>query len=167
MQNKCVKCLVAQGKKMVRTATRKAYREQKEKLKTRADHLKEAQREFNAYIRERDKDLPCISCQRYHQGQWHAGHYRTTRAAPELRFHENNVHKQCSVCNNHKSGNIVDYRINLIQKIGIRNVEHLEGPHEPKKYTIEELKAIKKMYREKTKTLQRINQKAAKWGRAA
>ena len=45
----------------------------KEKIKTRSEHLKEAQAAFNAFIRERDKSEPCISCERYHKGQYHAG----------------------------------------------------------------------------------------------
>jgi len=114
--------------------------------------LKKAQQSFNAYIRHRDSELPCISCQRHHQGQYHAGHYRTVGGNPELRFYESNCHKQCSVCNNHLSGNITDYRINLVKKIGIEKVEWIEGPHSPKKYTIDELKAIDKKYRELVKT---------------
>lgn len=127
----------------------------KEKIKTRSEHLKEAQAAFNAFIRERDKSEPCISCERYHKGQYHAGHYRSVGACPELRFCELNVHKQCSACNNHKSGNIIEYRINLVKKIGAEKVEWLEGPHEPKKYTIEQIKQIKAEYKFKLKELRR------------
>jgi hypothetical protein len=122
-------------------------------IKPKSEYVKEAQTAFNSYIRERDKDLPCISCKRNHSGQYHAGHYRTTKAAPELRFNESNVHKQCSVCNNHLSGNILEYRINLIKRIGIEVVEWIEGKHEPKKYTIDDLKSIKEQYKLKLKEL--------------
>lgn len=155
LQNKCVKCLAEKGKEIVAKETRKAYRARKEKLKTRGEHIAEAQKEFNAYIRERDRNLSCISCGRFHQGQWHAGHYRTTAAAPELRFHEDNVHKQCAPCNHDLSGNIVEYRKGLAEKIGEEKVAWLEGKHEQKKYTFEELKDLKKTYREKTRALKR------------
>jgi hypothetical protein len=122
-------------------------------IKPKSEYVKEAQTAFNSYIRERDKDLPCISCQRNHSGQYHAGHYRTTKAAPELRFNESNVHKQCSVCNNHLSGNILEYRINLINHLGIEVVEWIEGKHEPKKYSIDDLKSIKEEYKLKLKEL--------------
>jgi len=125
----------------------------KEKIKTRSQWVKEAQQAFNAYIRARDEKDPCISCQRYHNGQYHAGHYKTTGANPELRFEEDNCHKQCAPCNNHLSGNLVNYRINLITKLGIDRVERLEGPHDAKKYSIEELKAIKYKYKKKLKDL--------------
>src|SRR5690606_27037161 len=97
---------------------RTARRAARERIKTKGDYLRETQAAFNEWIRERDRDLPCISCGRHHQGQWHAGHYRTVGANPELRFNPLNVHKQCAPCNNHKSGDIVNYRINLVERIG-------------------------------------------------
>ena len=126
MQAVCsVLCAIEQSKKKkialerIQTASERVlYLKAKERIKTRSEFAREAQNAFNAYIRERDKTLPCISCGRHHQGQYHAGHYQTVGSHPELRFSELNVHKQCSVCNNHKSGNIVEYRINLIKKIG-------------------------------------------------
>ena len=98
--------------------------------------LKKAQAAFNAFIRARDESEPCISCGRFHDGQYHAGHYRTVGANPELRFEELNCHKQCSVCNNHLSGNLINYRIGLVSRVGQESVYWLEGPHEPKKYTV-------------------------------
>ena len=112
-----------------------------------------AQKEFNAFIRLRDEKLPCISCGRHHQGQYHAGHYRTTAAAPELRFNELNVWKQCAPCNNHKHGNITEYRINLIKRIGIEQVEWLESVHEPKHYKISDLQEIEQKYLKLAKEL--------------
>lgn len=134
---------------------RREIRVQKEKLKPRAAFMREAQTAFNAWIRERDIGLPCVSCGRHHNGQWHAGHYRTVGGNPELRFEPLNVWRQCAPCNNHKSGDIVNYRIELVKRIGAQNVEWLEGPHEPKKYTIDELKALTAHYRELTRELKR------------
>lgn len=125
---------------------RKETRDRKAKLKSRRDWLREAQAAFNRFIRLRDAGKPCISCGRHHQGQWHAGHYLSVGARPELRFEELNVHAQCAPCNNHLSGNIVLYRQGLITKIGSDRVEWLEGPHEPKHYSIDDLKAIKRHY---------------------
>lgn len=115
---------------------------------------REAQKSFNAYIRARDILLPCISCGRHHTGQYHAGHYLSRGAHPELRFDELNCHKQCSSCNNHLSGNITNYRAALIKLIGQDNLDYLEGPHKPKKYTCAELKEIELMYKQKLKMLQ-------------
>ena len=102
----------------------------------------------------RDKDEPCISCGRYHVGKYDAGHYRSVGACPELRFCELNVHKQCVPCNQHKSGNVIEYRINLVNKIGADKVTWLERQdQEPKKYTVEECKAIIAYYKAKCKEL--------------
>ena len=128
----------------------------KEKLKSRADHLKDTQQAFNAWVRARDAGQPCISCGTTADVQYCAGHYRTTAAAPELRFEPLNVHLQCNRnCNMGKSGNLLGYRPRLIEKIGPEAVEWLEGPHEPKKYTVEELKAMTVEYRAKTRELKK------------
>lgn len=138
-----------------RLQERKRMKALKEKVKTRSDWLNDLQAVFNKFIRLRDRDLPCISCGRYHQGQWHAGHYRSRGAYPELRFDEQNVHKQCSVCNNHKSGNTTEYRINLVRKIGEKEVERLEMKnHPPLKLTVDEIKALIKVYKAKVKELE-------------
>lgn len=132
---------------------RREIKVRKEKLKTRADHLKEAQVVVNQYIRLRDADLPCVSCGRFHDGQWHAGHFRSAGGHPELRFEPLNIWRQCAPCNTHKSGDLVNYRAELVRRIGAEKVEWLEGPHEAKRYTIEDLKAIKAEYRAKIKQL--------------
>lgn len=139
------------ARKSLAQVERKEIKARKEKLKSRADHMRETQVVFNEWIRLRDAALPCVSCGRHHEGQYHAGHYRTVGANPELRFEPLNVWKQCAPCNNHKSGDIVNYRIELVKRIGADKVDWLEGPHEPKRYTIEELKTIKAEYRAKTR----------------
>jgi len=148
----CAVNLVNEEKKK---ASKRATRELKQKLKSRRDWEKDAQAAFNKFIRLRDHAEPCISCGRHHQGQYHAGHYKTVGSAPELRFEELNCHKQCSPCNNHLSGNIIEYRPRLIEKIGLDKVEWIEGPHEPKKYTIEDLKEIKAKYNKLARELEK------------
>lgn len=146
----------AKEKKSLGLADRREIKVRKEALKTRADHLKDTQHAFNAWIRQRDAGQPCISCGTTADVQYCAGHYRTTAAAPELRFEPLNVNLQCNRnCNMGKSGNLLGYRPGLIEKIGIEAVEWLEGPHEPKKYTVEELKAMAAEYRAKTRELKK------------
>lgn len=132
---------------------RKDIRERKAKIKSRSAWLKEAQQAFNAYVRWRDRFLPCISCGRHHNGKWNAGHYLSTGARPELRFDESNVHKQCETCNTYLHGNLILYRASLLGRIGLKAVVTLEGHHEPKKYTIEDLRQIIFTYKAKTKEL--------------
>ena len=145
--------------KAAKVAQVKDRRETKAKLtalKSKAQWAREAQTAFNAFIRERDSDQPCISCGRFHGGQYHAGHYLSVGARPELRFEETNVHKQCAPCNTHLSGNAVLYRLALLHKIGSSQVDWLEGPRDLRKDTIDSLQEIKKHYTDKTKQLKAI-----------
>jgi len=141
-----IQCSIEYASRKKAQKQRIERREAKEKAKTRGQWLKEAQAAFNAFIRARDKDKPCVSCGRFHEGQYHAGHYRATSVAPALRFNEENVHKQCAPCNNHKHGNLLEYRIRLINRIGGELVEWLEGNHPPAKYSVHDLKEIKSKY---------------------
>ena len=132
---------------------RKEHAAAKVRAKTRQDWLKDCQAVFNRYIRKRDEGQPCISCGRHHTGQYHAGHYLSVGAHPSERFNEDNNHLQCAPCNNHLSGNIVNYRKGLIAKIGVERVELLEGPHDAKKYTIPELQELIAVYKLKLRGL--------------
>ena len=123
----------------------------KEALKTRPEWLKDLQDVFNSYIRERDKDKPCISCGTF-TGKMNAGHYKSVGGSPELRFNELNVHKQCEYCNTHLSANLIEYRIGLVKRIGVEQVEFLERKdHAPLKLTVDEIKEQIKVYKEKIK----------------
>lgn len=149
----------AKGIAVARRKDSKAQdRAKREELKPLRKLLNEAQRTFNAYIRERDRSLPCISCGRMHKGAWDAGHYFTTRARPDLRFDESNVHRQCVPCNQFLSGNVTAYRVRLIRRVGMSEVERLEGPPtRAAKYTREEVAAIKRIYSAKCREMKERN----------
>ena len=150
------------ARKSLAQVERREIKVRKEKLKSRADHLREAQTAVNEFIRLRDGHLPCISCDSLPSdhdlmtgSRWDAGHYRSVGACPELRFEPLNIHRQCVRCNRNLSGNAVEYRIRLVLRIGAEKVDWLEGPHPARKYTVEEIKAIKADYRAKTRELKR------------
>ena len=143
------------AEKAAQALERKDTKARKERLKSRSDLAREAQQAFNQWVRLRDADKPCISCGRHHEGQYHAGHYLSVGARPELRYEPLNVWKQCSPCNTHLSGNAVLFRQALVREIGLERVEWLEGPHPAKKYTADELRAIKTEYAAKARELKR------------
>ena len=133
----------------------------RESIKTRSEWLREAQNAFNAFIRERDKNKSCISCGAHLQagvvgGGFDAGHYRSVGASPNLRFNEHNVHGQCKKCNRYLAGNVANFRIGLCNRYGTDYVENLESDNEPKKYTVEELKDIKSLYKSKLKAIKNV-----------
>ena len=84
-----------------------------------------------------------------------AGHYRSVGSAPHLRFDERNCHAQSKQDNRFLSGNAVDYRIGLIARIGQEAVDALESDQSVRKYTVEEIKAIKAKYRAMTRELKK------------
>lgn len=136
-------------------ADRQRQAERRMAVKPISYFIKQAQHAFNEFIRYRDRDLPCISCGRHHDGQYHAGHFRTTGASPELRFDEDNCHKQCSACNNHLSGNLTAYRPALIAKIGQARFDALMGPHALPKWTRDDYIRIRDEYRAKLRDLKK------------
>lgn len=160
-----IECAIALGQQSQEKAKRKEIKVRKEKLKTRSDWMKEAQVAFNAFIRERDKAKPCICCgmplaQDAIGGGYDAGHYRSVGSAPHLRFVESNVHAQRKVCNRYGAGRAVDYRLGLIRRIGLEAVEALEADQTPRKYGIDELRAIRDTYRTKLRDLRKVGDPA-------
>lgn len=146
-------CAIKLNKKKKEKEFDAETRRLKSTIKTRKDFAEDAQTSINRYVRARDAKDPCISCGRYHSGQYHAGHWLSRGAFPELSYCLHNINKQCAPCNNHKSGNQAAYRIRLIKKIGIDKVEALEGPHGPLKPSISYLKRIKVIFDKKYKRL--------------
>jgi Bacteriophage Lambda NinG protein len=152
---KCAAILVDSRNKKTE---RKETKARKEALKTRSDYMKDAQKAFNAYIRARDADKPCISCgvplkQEALGGGYDCGHYRSVGSAPHLRFHPDNAHGQCKKCNRYLSGNAVEYRKNLVSRIGLNLLELLERDQCVRKYTIEGLQMLTSDYKKLTKEL--------------
>ncbi|WP_191938612.1 recombination protein NinG [Pantoea agglomerans] len=139
---------------------RTAWNKRKADVKPLSHWMNMTQRAFNDYIRARDGNI-CISCGSTTAVSYHAGHYRTTAAASQLRFNEDNVHSQCAACNVHHSGAIGPYRINLITKIGLQRVLALESNNEPHRYTREELDAIRARYRALLRELNKQREEAA------
>jgi hypothetical protein len=129
---------------------RTKHKAMKEKLKTLSDYEKLARIVFQKWVRQRDQGLPCISCNNVNPVQWHAGHYFQAELYSGMIFNEDNVHAQCSRCNDLYSGNLIEYRIGLINRYGEQFVIDLEAVAKDKrvyKYTKEELIEIAKHYK--------------------
>lgn len=119
----------------------------------RSDYMAEAQKSFNLYIRLRDRfnGMACVSSGRildWSGNQVDAGHYRSVGSAPHLRFNEWNCHAQSKRDNRWGSGNAVDYRLGLIERIGLEMVEAIEADNVSRKYTVDELIEIRDSYRQ-------------------
>ncbi|WP_126312884.1 recombination protein NinG [Delftia acidovorans] len=137
-------------------------RRRREALKTVPQLLREAQQAFNAFIRARDQAAghACISSGRpldWSGNAVDAGHYRSTGAASHLRFNEDNCHAQSKHDNQYLAGNAIDYRIRLVERIGLERVEALEADNQVRKWTRTELIEIRDTYRAKAKALKKAS----------
>lgn len=142
-------------------------RQRREALKTRAEWEREAQAAFNRYIRMRDMYQECIS----HPGKLisnsnyitgsavDASHYRSRGAASHLRFNVFNVHSACTRCNRQLSGNAVEYRIRLIERIGLERVERLEADNDPRKFDIDYLKRVKSIFTRRARHYEKLRKR--------
>lgn len=137
----CTSCLLEKVKKQKAKEWQTEKKIRKEKLKTHSEWLKDLQKVFNTYIRDRDYMKPCISCERQLIGKFDAGHFFTVGAYPNIRFNEDNVHGQCVYCNQHLHGNISEYAIKLPFRIGQERFNKLlEDRTKSNKLTIDEIK---------------------------
>lgn len=126
----------------------------KEDLLTTSDYLKLAQQVFNKWVNLRDKDLPCVSCGKVINGRVNASHFYNANNHHNLRFNEDNVHSSCITCNQFLSGNLLEYRMRLIEKIGQERFNYLEENRSVvRKWTKDELKELITLYKKKIKDI--------------
>lgn len=135
--------------------SRRSRAERRRDVKPLRHWVQMTQRAVNDWRREMllSAGYGCISCGTKTAFAWHAGHYRTTAAAPQLRFNPDNLWLQCSACNVHKSGNIEAYRAALVELIGEDRVLALESNNETHRYTREELDGIRADARAKLRSI--------------
>ena len=161
-EDECIKAFTDGVRKKAEEKKKKEWRKEKKEikdsLKTASDYRKELQVIFNSFIRLRDVNKPCISCNRPLVNKYDAGHYFPSGSVPNLRYDEDNVHAQCVHCNRDKHGNLIEYGINLPDRIGIERLEQLkERRNEPLHLGIEEIKDLKLFYKQKIKLLEDDN----------
>lgn len=147
----------AKEQKREQALQRKEDKAKREKMKSKGEWVAEAQAAFNAYIRLRDAGKPCICCGRPtadSPNSVDAGHYRSRGSAPHLRFDERNCHAQLKQCNRYRF-DVAGYRAGLIGRIGLEAVLALEADQTPRKYSIDDLRAIRDAYRQKVKELRK------------
>lgn len=157
-QKSCLEpsCIIAWKDKVKADQWKKDKKKMKQELETVQELVKLAQKVFNSFIRERDKDKPCISCGVKLTGKYDAGHYHNANNHWFVRFDENNVHGQCVKCNQHLHGNLIPYRKGLIDRIGEQALDELdEVSNNTANFSKEYLRELIKTYRNKLKELKK------------
>lgn len=167
LQAVCSPRCAAKLGKVKRAKEKNADRLKKRALRKLTECRADAQKAFNAWVRRRDADLPCVSCGETNPpmlpgGQWDAGHFLSRGAYPELAFEPLNVWKQCKSCNAgsgkfaHKARTVAQaYEEELLRRIGPEKLAWLKGPHEPKKYTRADYDEIEATYKAKCRELEK------------
>ena len=156
-------CASAYAKQLREKKEKKEWDRRKRKMqdnvKTKKDYEKELQKIFNEFIRLRDRNKPCISCDAAPNTYTiNAGHYFPSGSYKNLRFNEDNVHNQCVHCNQHKHGNIVEYSLNLRERIGVDRFNALQDARNiSRHYSIPELIEMKVIYKDKVRKLKNSN----------
>jgi hypothetical protein len=127
------------------------------KLKPLSYWEKRAERVVNLYVRLRDHDRGCISCDKpaTWDGQWHCSHFRSVGAASAVRYHLWNLAKACSQCNNYKSGNLSEYEPRLRAKIGDAKVDWLRTQNQVTRYSREYLQRLHDVFAKKCRRLEK------------
>lgn len=151
--------------KLDRIEAKKSKEQRAKERKQKADFRRtdtkwlkaKAQEYCNRYIRIRDELCGCISCGTRADIKYDAGHFIPAGRCIPLRYNEINIHKQCTRCNTHMSGNLTAYEAALRIKLGNEVVEWLKGPHEPIRYRAEDYLRIIDEYKAKIKLLGKQN----------
>ena len=122
------------------------------KQKTLAQLKKDMDKAFNAFIRSRDsKDgyFTCISSGKtLPVSQMNAGHFYSAGHHSAVRWDEDNVHGQSIHDNCFLHGNLLEYRKNLLLKIGEKRLQRLEiRRHNVVKYDRGTLEILIKRYK--------------------
>lgn len=115
-----------------------------------------AQREFNRWIRlVRDDGMPCQSCGKpLPPGPSHdkeCGHWKSRGAHPQLRFDESNVALECHRCNHHSDDHLIGLKESLRRRFGQAEIDRLESSGKTRKFTLDELRAIRDEYRRRNR----------------
>ena len=168
---KCGLALAAIERKRKESITakldRQKTRERRAKLKSRADYMREAQQAWNRYVRARDAGFPCASCGAMPSqkigGTIDCSHYRSVGSSPHMRFHLHNAAAACVRCNRDLSGNVVELRKGLIERIGEEKVLAVEADQSVRKYTIDYLVRLKKVFSKKARRQEKRYQEELSW----
>jgi len=113
------------GKAIVKKAAKEKDKEAREKLKTRSNFESDLQKEINTIIRLIDKGTVCISSLKALNQKFDAGHYFSVGSTPSLRFNLFNIYAQSVHCNQHLSGDSINFMEGLKLMYGKEHAEYV------------------------------------------
>lgn len=114
---------------------------------------------MHLYVRTRDENSQCCSCDTIllklgrAGGDFDAGHLRSVGSAKHLEFDARNVWGQCKYCNDRLHGNEREYERRLRVRIGDSIVDDLMADNESRHLKIHDYQEIERYYKAKLKAL--------------
>lgn len=150
-------CAVVVAQDERKAVERKTDRARKVAMKRPSDYAAAAQVVVNRYVNLRDRDKPCVSCGKpaASGGVRNASHFKSVGSNSALRFHLWNIHSSCYRCNVQLSGNLGEYYPRLIERIGAEKVEFLQYAKRERRYTVDYLQRMQRIFTKKAKRLLR------------
>ena len=140
INDECIKAHVESAKKVQIKVKKKENQVKKLELKPKSYWLAILQKEINQIVRLIDKDCPCISSGRPYRSDDQAGHFYSVGSTPALRFNLLNLWSQSIKDNMHNSGNLLNYREQLVKFDIIDLIESERLKYPTLKLSIEEIK---------------------------
>ena len=147
-------------------------RKRKDALRTKPEQEKITQDAVNGWcnVRDRLRGYSCVSCDRpllwgvsrryggSNPATGEAGHYRSVGSARHLRFLTFNINGQCQHCNSPRglSGHHRGYEQGIIKRYGHEMLDRIKADQRPRKYTIDDLKRIARIFRRRTRHYKKL-----------
>lgn len=126
---------------------------------TKQGAKKKAWKALSEYVRFKASDYrgyaKCVTCGTIkHWKELDAGHFIAKGKGLSVYFEEENCHPQCTYCNRHLSGNLIEYTRYMIDMYGIEGVDRLRDlAKQTVKYTLQDYLDIEKEFKERLKAL--------------
>lgn len=164
LQNVCgPECAIKQAQAKRAKAERIAQAVDRKTVKAKLAKLKpgyleaKAQDAINAYVRVRDHEEGCISCDKgsHWHGQWHCGHLIPRGRSSFLRYDLRNLNKQCSVCNGREGGQVAEHERGIILRYSQDRLDYLKSAPRSRRYDDDYLIRMAKIFRKKTRILKK------------
>ena len=140
INDECIKAHVENVKSKQTIQKKKENKAKLNDLQPKGYWLGKLQEEINQIVRLIDKDCPCISSGRPYRSDDQAGHFYSVGSTPALRFNLLNLWSQSIKDNMHNSGNLLNYREQLVKFDIIDLIEDEKRKYPTLKLSIEEIK---------------------------
>lgn len=150
------RCVLQYAEQVKNKKARREIKAMRERVKSISHWRRDLQQVFNQFIRLRDAHKGCVSCGKPLRDKYDAGHFYSVGSYPNLRFTETNCFGQCVECNQHKHGNLLEYRERILTRITQEQLDELVRIKDlPLRLPLPDIKELIQTYKTKIKELKK------------